>query len=105
MIRRNNLQNSNQIKVVMSSNMKILKTCEFCKKEFIAKKTTSRTCSDPCAKHLYKLELRNSKIALAEAKEEIKRKPKSVATEEEIRAIQARELLTLKEASFLLNVS
>src|SRR4051812_32588171 len=89
----------------MSSNMKVLKVCEFCKKEFIAKKTTSRTCSNPCAKRLYKLELRNAKIALEEPKEEIKRKPKSFVTEEEIRAIQAKEYLTLKEAALLMNVS
>lgn len=89
----------------MSSNMKILKTCEYCKQEFIARKTTSKTCSDDCAKRLYKLKQRNSKIQQAEIKEEIKRKPKTFVTEEEIRAIQAKEFLTLKEAALLLNVS
>jgi excisionase family DNA binding protein len=89
----------------MSSNMKILKVCEYCKKEFIAKKTTTRTCSDDCAKRLYKLKQRNSKIALSETKEEIKRKPKLLITEDEIRVIQAKEYLTLKEAALLLNVS
>ncbi|WP_132053093.1 helix-turn-helix domain-containing protein [Pseudocnuella soli] len=89
----------------MSSNMKILKTCEYCNQEFIARKTTSKTCSDDCAKRLYKLKQRNSKIQQAEIKEEIKRKPKAFVTEDEIRAIQAKEFLTLKEAALLLNVS
>ena len=85
--------------------MKVLKTCEFCKQEFIARKTTSRTCSDPCAKWLYKLELRNAKIAQAELREEIKHKPKTLITEEEMRVIQVKEYWTLKEAAPLLNVS
>lgn len=85
--------------------MKILKTCEYCKQEFIARKTTSKTCSDDCAKRLYKLKQRNSKIQQAEIKEEIKRKPKAFVTEEEIKVIQAKEFLTLKEAALLLNVS
>jgi excisionase family DNA binding protein len=54
---------------------------------------------------LYKLKTRNNKIAQAQVKEEIKRLPKLLVTEEEIRAIQAKEHLTLKEAALLLNVS
>jgi hypothetical protein len=30
----------------MSSSRRILKTCAFCKLEFIAKKTTTKACSD-----------------------------------------------------------
>lgn len=89
----------------MSSNMKILKTCKYCKGEFIARKTTTKTRSDACAKRLYKIELRNSKIALAETKEQIKRKPKCIITEDQIRVIQSKEYLTLKEAAVLLNIT
>ncbi|WP_143157314.1 hypothetical protein [Cnuella takakiae] len=64
--------------------MKILKTCEYCKQELIARKTTSKTCSDDCAKRLYKLKQRNNKIQQAEIKEEIKRKPKAFVTEEDV---------------------
>ena len=84
--------------------MRILKTCEFCKKEFIARTTVTKTCSDDCAKRLYKLKQRSGKIALVEIKEEIKRKPKPLVTEEEIRATR-REMLTLKEAAVLLNIT
>jgi excisionase family DNA binding protein len=49
--------------------------------------------------------LKNSKIAQVELKEEIKRKPKAFVKEEEIKAIQAKEYLTLKEAAILLNIT
>jgi len=68
----------------MSSNMRVLKICEYCKNEFIAKKTTSKTCSDACAKRLYKLNQRNSKIAQAELKTEIRRSPTAFMTEDQI---------------------
>ena len=89
----------------MSSNMQIIKICEYCKNEFIAKKTNSKTCSDPCAKRLYKLNQRNRKIAQAKMKAEIKRSPGPFIAEDQIKAIQAKEHLTLKEGAFFLNIS
>ena len=89
----------------MSSNMQIVKICEYCSKEFIAKKTTTKCCSDDCAKRFYKLNKRNDKIAQVELKTEIRRQPKAFITEAEIRVIQTKQYLTLKEAAVLLNVS
>src|ERR1035437_4985685 len=89
----------------MSSKMQIVKICEYCSKEFIAKKTTTKCCSDDCAKRFYKLNKRNDKIAQAELKTDIKRQPKAFITEAEIRVIQTKQYLTLKEAAVLLNVS
>jgi excisionase family DNA binding protein len=89
----------------MSSNMRILKICEYCKNDFIAKKTTSKTCSDDCAKRLYKLNQRNKKITDAELITEIKRSPKGFITEDQVKAIQAKEYLTLKEGAIFLNIS
>jgi hypothetical protein len=66
----------------MSSNIEILKICEFCQKEFIARKTTTQCCSDPCASRFYKLNVKNSKIAQADLKTEMKRKPMNFITEE-----------------------
>ena len=83
----------------MSSNMRILKTCEFCKIEFIAKKTSSKTCSDGCAKRLYKQNQRSKKIEQTVVREEVKKKPSAFVDEQEIKAIQAKENLTLKEAA------
>ncbi len=89
----------------MSSNMRIVKICEFCKNEFVAKTTVTQCCSDACAKRFYKLKRRNDKIGQAEMKTEISRKPGVYITEGEIKAIQAKEFLTLKETALLLNVS
>jgi hypothetical protein len=89
----------------MSSNISIVKICEFCKNEFIAKTTVTKTCSDPCAKRLYKLKQRNSKIAQAELQTEIKRKPQAYITTEEISVINAKQFLNLKEAAVLLNIT
>jgi excisionase family DNA binding protein len=89
----------------MSSNIKVLKICDYCKKEFIARKTTSKTCSDTCAKRFYKLVERNSKIAKAELETEIKRRPLAYIKEAELKTIQSKDNLTLKEAAVLLNIS
>jgi hypothetical protein len=89
----------------MSSNLRIVKICAFCKHEFIAKKTTTETCSDPCAKRLYKLRLREKAISRAKLETEPRRKPEVFITEDQLRAIQAKEWLTLVEVALLLNVS
>lgn len=90
---------------VMSSSLHIVRICEFCKNEFIAKKTTSKTCSDACAKRLYKLNVRNDKIARSDLETEIKRRPASYITESDIRVIQAKNNLTLIEAAIILNIT
>ena len=89
----------------MSSNLRIVKVCAYCKEEFIAKKTTTETCSDPCAKRFYKVKLREKAIQRTEVETVVKREAKAFITEDEVKAIQAKEWLTLKEAALLLNVS
>ena len=89
----------------MSSNIRIIKICESCKNEFVAKTTVTKCCSDNCAKRLYKLKQKEQIIAQAELQTEIQRKPKAFMTEDEIKAIQAKENLTLIEAAFLMNIS
>jgi predicted DNA-binding transcriptional regulator AlpA len=46
----------------MSSNMRLKKVCEQCGNVFVAKKTVTKTCSDECAKKLYKAKKRVAKI-------------------------------------------
>lgn len=89
----------------MSSNLRIVKVCECCKQEFIARKTTSQTCSDHCAKRFYKVKQRDKAIQRLDVETMVKREAKAFITEEEVKAIQAKERLTLKEAALLLNVS
>jgi hypothetical protein len=81
----------------MSSNMRIPKSCEFCKTEFIARKTTSKTCSDGCAKRLYKLNQRNEKIQQAISENRNKQSSDMFKLEDEIKVIQFKENLNLKE--------
>ena len=89
----------------MSSNMKIVKICEACNREYIAKTTTSKTCSEACAKRNYAMKKRNEKIAQAEKEVENKRRLKVTIAVDQIQLIQAKQYLTLKEAAVLLNVS
>ena len=89
----------------MSSNLRIVKICACCKQEFIARKTTTETCSDACAKRLYKVKQRAKAIQRVEVETMVKKKPSSFINEDEIKVIQAKEWLTLKEAALLLNVS
>ena len=89
----------------MSSNIRIVKICEYCKKEFVARTTVTQCCSDGCAKRFYKARLREKTISRAKLETEVKRKPEGFITEDQVRVIQAKEWLTLKEAALLLNVS
>ena len=89
----------------MSSNIRVVKICDFCKNEFIARKTTSKTCSDRCASRFYKEKIRNGKVAAEELKTEIQRRPKAFISLDELTVIQNKENLTLKEAALLLNIT
>ena len=64
----------------MSSNLRIGKICESCKPKFIARKATSQTYSDACAKRLYKLQQREKAIRQAEVETMSKRKPEAIIT-------------------------
>jgi hypothetical protein len=75
----------------MSSNLRIVKICACCKQEFIAKKTTTETCSDACAKRLYKAKQKEKAIQRVEVETMVKREAKAFIAEVEIRAVQAKE--------------
>jgi DNA-binding transcriptional regulator YiaG len=89
----------------MSSKIRIVKICEYCKNEFVARTTVTNCCSDTCAKRFYKVKIKNDKIAHAELKTEIRRQPKNFITEDQIKVINSKQCLTLKEAAFILNIS
>ena len=82
----------------MSSNIRVNKICQYCGKEFEARKTTSRTCSDPCAKMLYKKRQKEGKIETVKTETlKIKLKP--------LEELKAKEFLSINEACILLGVS
>src|SRR5258708_19647597 len=89
--------------LIMSSNMRIIKICEFCKNEFVFKTTITQCCSDACAKRLYKVKKKNEAISRAKLETKVKRKPEAFITEGKIKVIQATKRLSLKKPTFLFN--
>ena len=82
----------------MSSNIRITRVCDYCGKDFIAKTTVTRCCSDPCAKKAYKARKKAEKVQASKKEvQEIKARP--------IEEIKAKEFLTARDAAKLLNCS
>jgi excisionase family DNA binding protein len=70
----------------MSSNIQVQRICQQCGKEFTARTTVTRYCSDTCAKLAYKARQRATKIE---------------ATNKETKSIKARPMEDLKAKEFL----
>lgn len=82
----------------MSSNIRINRICEQCGNEFEARKTTSKTCSDTCAKRAYKARQRTVKIDnISQKIQRLKSKP--------IEDLRTQTYLTIDESAQLLRVS
>ncbi|RRB02063.1 helix-turn-helix domain-containing protein [Larkinella rosea] len=82
----------------MSSNLRINRICEQCGKEFEARTTVTKTCSDACAKRAYKARQRSSKIeANNEQVKRIKAKP--------VEDLRKQEYLTIDETARLVRIS
>jgi len=82
----------------MSSNIRIQRVCQCCGNDFEAKKTTSKTCSDSCAKKLYKQKQRAAKIdGSIKETAAVKAKP--------IEQLKAKEFLTVRDVAALLTCS
>ena len=82
----------------MSSNIRINRVCHYCNKEFEAKKTTSKTCSDHCAKMYYKAKQKAAKI------EQSNTETKQLI-EKPIEELKAKEFLSITDACKLLGIS
>ncbi len=82
----------------MSSNIKITRICQHCRESFTARTTVTKYCSHGCASRAYKQRMRNQNVekSVVETVREI-----SISRTE----LQAKEFLTISEASQLLNVS
>ncbi|GAB3991875.1 helix-turn-helix domain-containing protein [Spirosoma daeguense] len=82
----------------MSSNIRITRICQQCGNEFEARKTTSKTCSDACAKKAYKARQRSGKIQVSDEQTlQVKIRP--------IEDIRAQEFLTIDESAKLIRIS
>ncbi|MSQ79929.1 MAG: DNA-binding protein [Flavobacteriaceae bacterium] len=82
----------------MSSNIKVLRICQHCGKEFTARTTVTQYCGDPCAKYAYKARERAAKVEASNKETlQIKNRP--------IEELKAKEFLTVRDAAKLLNCS
>lgn len=82
----------------MSSNIQVQRICQFCGKEFTARTTTTKCCSDHCSKRFYKARLKAAKIEVSNNEtHKIKVKP--------IEELKAKEFLTVRDVSKLLGCS
>ena len=82
----------------MSSNIRVDRICQYCGKQFEARTTVTKTCSDYCAKRLYKQRQKEAKIEGSNTETKlIKLKP--------IEDLKSKEFLTVKDLSKLINCS
>ena len=89
----------------MSSNIHILKTCQFCGKAFIARTTVTKYCGNSCAKKAYKKRKRDEKIqsAIDDTKENLQTlQTINIITPQNL---SQKEFLSITEVSELLGVS
>lgn len=82
----------------MSSNIKVQRICEYCSKEFTARTTVTKYCSDQCSKRAYKARKRAEMVERANT--ETKR-IKSLPIED----LKAKEFLTVTQVSILIGCS
>ncbi len=82
----------------MSSNFEVQRICAHCSNEFTAQTTTTMYCSKKCNSAAYKAKIRNVKISVSNKQTlRIKNEP--------IEQLKAKEFLTVREVSNLLNCS
>ena len=82
----------------MSSNIKVQRVCQNCGREFTARTTVTKCCSDACSKRLYKKHQRSASIEKSDKETfSIKIKP--------IEELNAKEFLTVREVATLLQCS
>lgn len=82
----------------MSSNIQLQRICGYCGKEFTARTTVTRTCSDNCAKRLYKENKKAQKI-------EASNNQTQAIVANPLTEIKAKEFLTVRDTAKLLSCS
>jgi excisionase family DNA binding protein len=82
----------------MTSKIEVQRICMHCNKEFTARTTVTKYCSDVCAKRAYKARKREEKIQQSE-KETLK------IIKRPIEELKAKEFLNVRDVSILLGCS
>ena len=78
-----------------TSKFRVLRTCEFCGKEFYAQKVSTRYCSKRCNELAYKKRRRERLISEAEAR----------VTQKPIEDVKEKEFLSLNDTAVLMGIS
>ena len=78
-----------------ATKITVKRVCEFCGKEFVSQKITTRFCSKDCANKAYKMRLRLKNVQQSEKQTE--EKPASI--------LKNKEYLSVNEAAIILGVS
>ncbi|WP_083642404.1 helix-turn-helix domain-containing protein [Christiangramia flava] len=82
----------------MSSKIEVQRICQYCKKEFTARTTVTKYCSHKCNQRAYKAKKRSEKVEKSISETRKKKK-------QPIEQLKAKEFLTVREVSELLNCS
>jgi excisionase family DNA binding protein len=91
----------------MSTNIRVKRKCEYCKKEFIAKTVRTRYCSHDCNSKAYKKIKSAEKIKQAKRIHKVKPPVLPINTNVpwDYAQIQSKQLLTINEACVLLSIT
>ena len=95
----------NKYEYNMSSNISLIKICEYCRKEFEAKKVTTKCCSHNCSSQLYKQNLREQKVKTAVKETKQKQTEIKLNTGVDYTTLETKEMLTINEACLILNIT
>lgn len=82
----------------MSSNIQIVRICEFCKNEFTARTTKTLYCSLKCSSRAYKSRARESKIAESNKQTQIAKNPN-------LEIVKTKDFISVNQASLLFGIS
>lgn len=82
----------------MSSNIEVKRVCLHCSKEFIARTTVTKYCSHKCSRAAWKKRARTNKV------EESNKETFNVLTKD-IQALNAKQILTVKDVATILQIS
>ena len=82
----------------MSSNIEVKRICQHCNREFFARTTVTKYCSDKCGKRAYKARIKAEKIQKSNIEtQRIKNQP--------IEVLKAKEYLNIREVCELVGIS
>lgn len=82
----------------MSSNIRVQRICKHCGKEFTARTTVTKYCSDLCAKRNYKVRQRDAKV-------DVSNKETLLFSTGHVEELNAKAFLTVRDVAKLINCS